>query len=139
MESAEVRSTPGRRDSQPTGRAFRRCAGRGVWLGAAGLAGAGVLAGCSTGGGHTSQVPSVALLPPPPPTPGPDYRLQLGDTLKVQFLFQPENDIDLVVRPDGRISLSAAGEVGAVGQTEQELDGSLRGRAAPPLRAPPAT
>src|SRR5262245_66576278 len=116
MESAEVRSTPGRRDSQPTGHAFRRSAGRGVWLCAAGLAVAGVLAGCSTGGGHTSQVPSVALLPPPPPTPGPDYRLQLGDTLKVQFLFQPENDIDLVVRPDGRISLSAAGEIEAVGK-----------------------
>jgi len=100
---------------------------------------AGVLAGCSTGGGHTSQVPSVALLPPPPPTPGPDYRLQLGDTLKVQFLFQPENDIDLVVRPDGRISLSAAGEIEAVGKTEQELEEIIRERAAEHMRDPKVT
>jgi polysaccharide biosynthesis/export protein PslD len=138
MESAEVRFTPGRRDSQPAGHAFRRSAGRAVWLRAAGLAVAGVLAGCS-GGGHTSQVPSVALLPPPPPTPGPDYRLQLGDTLKVQFLFQPENDIDLVVRPDGRISLSAAGEIEAVGKTEQELEEIIRERAAEHMRDPKVT
>src|SRR5262249_60862766 len=107
MESAEVRSTPGRRDSQPTGHAFRRSAGRGVWLCAAGLAVAGVLAGWSTGGGLTSPVPSVALLPPPPPTPGPGYRLQIGQTLNGQFLFQPEYDIDFFVVPDGCNCLQA--------------------------------
>jgi protein involved in polysaccharide export with SLBB domain len=61
---------------------------------------------------------------------GPDYRIQLGDGLKVAFLFQPENDMDLVVRPDGRISLAAAGELEAVGKTEQELEG--RSGSAPP-------
>ena len=141
MESAEVRSTPGRRRSQPTGPAFLRSAGRARWLWfcTAGVAVAAALAGCTGGGAHTSQVPSVALLPPPPPTPGPDYRLQLGDTMKVQFLFQPENDIDLVVRPDGRISLSAAGEIEAVGKTEQELEAIIRERAGEHMRDPKVT
>src|SRR5262249_2134610 len=138
MEPAEVPSTPGRRRSQPTGPAFFRSAGRARLLCAAGLVVAAALAGC-TRGAQTSQVPSVALLPPPPPTPGPDYRLQLGDTLKVQFLFQPENDIDLVVRPDGRISLSAAGGIEAVGKTEQDLEEIIRERAAEHMRDPKVT
>ena len=97
-----------------------------------------VLAGCSSNR-TPSPTTSVALLPPPVATPGPDYRLQLGDTLKVQFLFQPENDIDLVVRPDGRISLSPAGEIEAVGKTEQELEEIIRERAAEHMRDPKVT
>jgi len=96
-----------------------------------------LLGGC--GGSKAPQIPSVALLPPPPPTPGPDYHIQLGDTLKVSFLFQPENDIDLVVRPDGRISLAAAGEIEAVGKTEQELEEVIKERASSHLRDPVVT
>src|SRR5262249_7695548 len=59
-----------------------------------------VLGGCgpSRAPAPQTQTMSVALMPPPTPTPGPDYHVQLGDTLKVAFLYQPENDIDLVVR-----------------------------------------
>lgn len=129
MDSAEVCSPPARRRSGPA---------RVTWLCAAALAVVASFGGC--GGGHnTSQVPSMALLPPPAPTPGPDYRLQLGDTLKVAFLFQPENDIDLVVRPDGRISLAAAGEIEAVGKTEQELEEIIRERASSHMRDPKVT
>jgi polysaccharide export outer membrane protein len=70
---------------------------------------------------------------------GPDYHIQLGDTLKVAFLFQPENDMDLVVRPDGRISLAAAGELEAVGKTEAELEEDIRERASKHLRDPVVT
>lgn len=98
-----------------------------------------VLGGCGPSRTSSPQVPPVALLPPPALTPGPDYRVQLGDTLKVAFLFQPENDIDLVVRPDGRISLAAAGEIEAVGKTEQELEESIRKRASAHLRDPKVT
>jgi polysaccharide export outer membrane protein len=59
--------------------------------------------------------------------------------LKVSFLFQPENDIHLVVRPDGRISLAAAGEIEAVGKTEQELEEIIRERASAHMRDPKVT
>jgi len=137
MDSPEVLSTPRGRGFWPVGPAFLQIAVHALRLCGAGLAVTAVLAGCR--GGHTSQVPAVALLPPPPPTPGPDYRLQLGDTLKVSFLFQPENDIDLVVRPDGRISLAAAGEIEAVGKTEQELEEIIRERASAHMRDPKVT
>jgi hypothetical protein len=121
----------------PVAPVFLHTAADALRLCAAGLALTATLAGC--GGGHTSQVPAVALLPPPPPTPGPDYRLQLGDTVKVAFLFQPENDIDLVVRPDGRISLAAAGEIEAVGKTEAELEKLVTERASEHMREPKVT
>jgi polysaccharide export outer membrane protein len=81
----------------------------------------------------------MALLPPPAMTLGPEYRLQLGDGIKVQFLYQPENDVDLVVRPDGRISLSPAGELEAVGRTEHELEEVITERVAQHLREPKVT
>jgi protein involved in polysaccharide export with SLBB domain len=96
-----------------------------------------VLAACSSN--RTRSPTSAALLPPPVAKPGPDYRLQLGDTLHVSFLYQPENDVDLVVRPDGRISLSPAGELEAVGRTEQELEQAITERAAEHLREPAVT
>jgi polysaccharide export outer membrane protein len=70
---------------------------------------------------------------------GPDYRLQLGDGLKVSFLYQPENDVDLVVRPDGRISLSPTGELEAVGKTEHQLEDEIREIAAKHMRDPVVT
>jgi len=100
---------------------------------------AAVLGGCGPSRTQQPINPSIALLPPPAPTPGPDYHVQLGDTLKVSFLFQPENDIDLVVRPDGRISLAAAGEIEAVGKTEQELEEIIRERASEHMREPKVT
>jgi protein involved in polysaccharide export with SLBB domain len=96
-----------------------------------------LLAGCSSN--RRLSPTSVALLPTPVAKPGPDYRLQLGDTLHVSFLYQPENDVDLVVRPDGRISLSPTGELEAVGRTEQELEQAITERAADHLREPTVT
>jgi protein involved in polysaccharide export with SLBB domain len=118
-----------------TGIVERRPGGRRVRL-FAGVTVA-VLAGCSSN--RTPSPTSVALLPPPVFKPGPDYRLQLGDTLHVSFLYQPENDVDLVVRPDGRISLSPAGELEAVGRTEEELEQAITERAPGHLREPTVT
>ena len=97
-----------------------------------------LLSGCGTKQ-PAPAVPSAALMPPPTMQLGPDYHIQLGDSLKVAFLFQPENDMDLVVRPDGRISLSAAGELEAVGKTEQELEEEIKERAAKHMRDPVVT
>lgn len=137
MNTTEVRSGLGGQVSGRSSGGFAHPAVRALQLCLLAVGMLALLGGC--GGTQPPQVPSVALLPPPPPTPGPDYHIQLGDTLKVAFLFQPENDIDLVVRPDGRISLAAAGEVEAVGKTEQELEEVIKERASSHLRDPVVT
>jgi protein involved in polysaccharide export with SLBB domain len=138
MKSAEVRSASGR-----PGIRLSRLRRLGAVLGALPLAVLALVAPALLGGCSTKQpspaVPSQALMPPPPMPIGPDYHIMLGDTLKVAFLFQPENDMDLVVRPDGRISLAAAGQIEAVGKTEQELEQEIRERAAKHMRDPVVT
>jgi polysaccharide export outer membrane protein len=54
--------------------------------------------------------------PAPPP-----YRIQRGDALAIRFYRNPELNIDLVVRPDGMISLPLINDVAAADATPQEL------------------
>jgi polysaccharide export outer membrane protein len=53
------------------------------------------------------------------------YRLAPGDQLTTRFYFNPQLDEDLLVRPDGNISLSLIGEMRAVGKTAGELSGEI--------------
>src|SRR5262249_5355290 len=99
------------------------------------------IAGCGPKRSST-PVPAgtpLALMPPTPATPGPDYHIQVGDELHVHFLYQPENNDQLVVRPDGRISLAAAGEIEAVGLTPTELETVIVDRASGHLKNPEVT
>ncbi len=57
-----------------------------------------------------------------PPAP---YRLQIGDKLSVRFYRNPELDQEVVVRPDGKISLPYVDDVQAAGRTPPELDADL--------------
>jgi len=112
-------------------------------LGAAALALA--LAAC----GHRAPASSAAsassadmlpaLQPPAPPEPGPNYRIQLGDELHVRFTYQPEMNEQVPVRPDGRISLVATGEIDAVGHTPPELERVIVERTSAHLRNPEVT
>lgn len=53
---------------------------------------------------------------------GNNYRVKVGDKLSVRFLHQPElNELSLVVRPDGMITLQIVDEIRAQGLTAQEL------------------
>ena len=54
--------------------------------------------------------------------PNQEYRLQVGDEIQLKFFLSPELDQDVMVRPDGRISLSLLDDVAAVGLTPMELD-----------------
>jgi protein involved in polysaccharide export with SLBB domain len=139
MKSAVVRSVYERSGIGPSrGRPLRAALGA-LSLTLLVLGCAVVLSGCGGTKQPSPTVPSAALAPPPPMPLGPDYHIQLGDTLKVSFLFQPENDMDLVVRPDGRISIAAAGQLEAVGKTESELEEEIRERASKHLRDPVVT
>jgi len=54
------------------------------------------------------------------------YRLQVGDQLAIRFLFNPELNEQVVVRPDGMISTGAAQDVPAYNRTPAELTARLR-------------
>lgn len=58
----------------------------------------------------------------------PPYRLQPGDTILVNVLEDPELDREVLILPDGRISLPVAGSLVAAGQTPAELEGLVRQR-----------
>lgn len=54
------------------------------------------------------------------------YVIQPGDTLSIKFFFNPElNEEDIVVRPDGRISLQLVHEVTAANLTAPQLTNLL--------------
>jgi polysaccharide export outer membrane protein len=106
-------------------------------LGAAALAL--LFAACGHRASAASPVGLAALQPPAPPEPGPNYRIQLGDELHVRFTYQPEMNEQVPVRPDGRISLVAAGEIDAVGLTPTELERVIVERTSAHLRNPEVT
>jgi len=77
------------------------------------------------------------MVPPPQPllTLAP-YRLQLGDSLDIRFLLNPELNESEIVQPDGMIATAAAQEVPAYGKTPAELAAELRIHYASLLHAP---
>src|SRR5437016_5449735 len=98
------------------------------------LALAAAAAGCAHG--RAAATAPAALLPPPVREPGPAYRIQLGDELDVKFLYQPDMNEHVPVRPDGRISLPAAGEIAVVGMTPSDLERLVVERTSAHLRDP---
>jgi polysaccharide export outer membrane protein len=55
-----------------------------------------------------------------------DYRLQVGDTLAIRSYFDAQLNQEVVVRPDGRISVLLIGDLEVAGITPQELAGRIR-------------
>ena len=65
------------------------------------------------------------------------YIIKPGDTLSVKFFFNPElNEQDLIVRPDGRISLQLIHEVEAAALTASQLTSLLAERYKGQLKNP---
>jgi protein involved in polysaccharide export with SLBB domain len=102
-----------------------------------------VAAGCGRSRPQTAMAPGgavpAALLPAAPPTPGPEYRIGFGDELHVRFLYQPDMNEEVPVRPDGRISLGATGEIVVVGMTPAELEKKIVELSSDRLRDPEVT
>jgi protein involved in polysaccharide export with SLBB domain len=89
--------------------------------------------------GSAAAAPSAALLPPAPPEAGPAYRIQFGDELHVRFIYQPDQNEQTPVRPDGRISLGTTGELEVVGLTPTELETLIEEKSSRRLRDPEVT
>ncbi|MBN1998929.1 polysaccharide biosynthesis/export family protein [candidate division KSB1 bacterium] len=51
----------------------------------------------------------------------PEYRMGFGDKLEIKFFYNEEYNSEVVVRPDGRITLQRLGDVLVVGMTPSEL------------------
>lgn len=54
-----------------------------------------------------------------------DYYLQPGDQLDAKFYYTPNLNENLIIRPDGKISLQLIGEIEAAGLTPVELEKRL--------------
>lgn len=61
------------------------------------------------------------------PAGAESYRIQPGDTLKIEVLEDPGLNRDVLVAPDGRISIPLVGPVSAAGQTVEALQGQVAG------------
>ncbi len=53
------------------------------------------------------------------------YRLAPGDRVGLRFFYTPELDLELEIRPDGRISIPLAQGIEAAGKTPEELAAEL--------------
>jgi protein involved in polysaccharide export with SLBB domain len=71
--------------------------------------------------------------------PESEYRIGPGDFLSVKFFHTAELNEDVVVRPDGRISLQLVGDVMSAGRTPAELSTELQDRYADHLMQPAVT
>lgn len=71
--------------------------------------------------------------------PSQEYLIQIGDELDIKFLYNPELNEKLPVRPDGRISLQLVKEVAVVGLTPAGLEKVLTEKYAGELKKPEIT
>ena len=68
-----------------------------------------------------------------------NYLIQPGDVLAIHFYFSPEFDDEVIVRPDGRITVRMAGEISAKGHTPAQLAEDLDRAYSRELTSPTAT
>ncbi len=91
----------------------------------------GTYAALDEGATRTVEVRAVAAERP--------YRIQPGDGLSIQFAYHPTRSVDVVVRPDGKVSIPFAEEVHVAGRTVPEADDALTVEVAKALRDPELT
>jgi polysaccharide biosynthesis/export protein len=73
------------------------------------------------------------------PVPPPGYVIGPADVLSIVFWRDKEMSADVIVRPDGRISLPVIGEIAAAGYTPEQLRTRITEAAGKYLEEPDAT
>ena len=78
------------------------------------------------------------VAPPPvvPAQPTREYHVQPGDVVDVKFLYHPNENQRLAIRPDGNLALPITGDLTVMGLTVEELEELIRTRASRKLREP---
>jgi len=72
-----------------------------------------------------SSLPSVASSRPTVAANATDYKLVVGDKLRVEVYRDPQMSQSLQIRPDGKITLPLVGDVAAAGKTPAALRDTL--------------
>jgi len=73
----------------------------------------------------------LLLLPPDEHGPWSGYQIGTGDVLGIEFLYAPELDEEVAVRPDGSITLQLVGDVAVRNRTPHDVASDLRERYEP--------
>lgn len=68
-----------------------------------------------------------------------DYRIGIDDVLTVNVWHEPDLSRNIIVRPDGKVSLPLVGEVQAAGKTPPQLEAELRSDLAQFVKDPELT
>ncbi len=89
--------------------------------------------------GQSQRAPSRAAAAVPLPVPPPDYTIGPDDKLSIVFWKDTEITSDVIVRPDGRISLPLLNDVQAAGLTPDQLRERLLVAASKFIADPAAT
>lgn len=95
-----------------------------------------VFASLAACGGTPAHVPLPPLDAQTQPVDLTQYRLQPGDEVRVKYLYHPELNVKLPIRPDGDLSLQIAGDIHAAGLTTDELEEVIKTRSNHRLREP---
>ncbi len=96
------------------------------------------------GGASGQGAPASGLQQTPPVAAGagaprPGYRVQVGDRLEIKFFYSPELNEQVLVRPDGRISLQLVPDIEVANLTLEALSKQLTERYAADLNNPQVT
>ena len=67
-----------------------------------------------------------------------DYRIRSGDVLQMEVLEDPSLNRDLLVLPDGKITVPFVGSIRASGRTLGQVQASIRNGLAPSFAEPPS-
>lgn len=98
-----------------------------------------VVTGCSSGPLVSNPAPIPQMDKQAQAASIQDYRITRGDMLDIKFLYNPELNEQVPVRPDGKISLQIVKDVPVVGLTPAELTNVLTERYAAELKKPEIT
>jgi polysaccharide biosynthesis/export protein len=88
-----------------------------------------LLAGCAFA--QLDQGPSAPSL-----AESHEYRIRAGDQLSIKFFYQPELNDDVIIRPDGHVSLQLVRDVKAEGMTIPDFEKLLTETYSHELQAP---
>jgi polysaccharide biosynthesis/export protein len=93
----------------------------------------------ATGTSGNTATPERPARPVKPADVPADYRLTMGDKLRVEVYRDEQLSQTLQIRPDGRITLPLVGDVMAAGKTSVELRDTLAGALGEFVRNPEVT
>ena len=71
------------------------------------------------------------------PAEAQGYRIQSGDTLRIEVLEDASLNRDVLVRPDGRINVPLAGSLRAGGRSVEDVSNELARMLSPNFASPP--